>query len=121
MGEVYGPAGVAYDPALTVRQYIDRAGGFTREADEDQVFVVKVTGEIVSIAGFKESGKNHIFPLLPLISGGLMQARLEPGDTIYVPTKFMFVNPLQRNLDITQIVANSAQAIAYAALLGTLL
>jgi len=121
MGEVYGPAGVAYDPALTVRQYIDRAGGFTREADQEQVFVVKVTGEIISEAGLKDSGKNHIFPLLPLVSGGLMQDRLEPGDTIYVPTKFLFVNPLQRNLDITQIVANSAQAIAYAALLGTLL
>jgi polysaccharide biosynthesis/export protein len=121
MGEVYGPAGVAYDSARTVRQYIDRAGGFTREADQEQVFVVKVNGEIISEEGIKDSGKNHIFPLLPLISGGLMQARLEPGDTIYVPTKLLFVNPLQRTLDITQIVANSAQAIAYAALLGTLL
>ena len=121
MGEVYGPAGVAYDPALTVRQYIDRAGGFTQEADADQVFVVKVNGAVVSQTGLKESGKNRIFPLLPLISGGLMQARLEPGDTIYVPTKLLFVNPLQRTLDITQIVSNSAQSIAYAALLGTLL
>ena len=121
MGEVYGPAGVAYDPALTVRQYIDRAGGFTREADQEEVFVVKVTGEVISETGLKDSGKNHIFPLLPLVSGGLMQVRLEPGDTIYAPTKFLFVNPLQRNLDITQIVANSAQGIAYAALLGTLL
>jgi polysaccharide biosynthesis/export protein len=121
MGEVYGPAGVAYDPALTVRQYIDRAGGFTQEADQEQVFVVKVNGAVISETGLKDSGKNHIFPLLPLISGGLMQARLEPGDTIYVPTKLLFVNPLQRTLDITQIVANSAQSIAYAALLGTLL
>jgi polysaccharide biosynthesis/export protein len=121
MGEVYGPAGVAYDPALTVRQYIDHVGGFTQEADQEQVFVVKVNGAVLSEDGFKDSGKNHIFPLLPLISGGLMQARLERGDTIYVPTKLLFVNPLQRTLDITQIVANSAQSIAYAALLGTLL
>lgn len=121
MGEVYGPAGVAYDPALTVRQYIDRAGGFTQEAEEEQVFVVKVNGAVLSESGLKDSGKNHIFPLLPLISGGLMQARLEPGDTIYVPTKLLFVNPLQRTLDITQIVSNSAQSIAYAALLGTLI
>ena len=121
MGEVYGPAGVAYDPAITVGEYIDRAGGFTQEADRDQVFVVKVNGEILSEAGLKDSGKNHIFPLLPLISGGLMQVRLEPGDTIYVPAKLLFVNPLQQTLDVTQIVANSAQAIAYAALLGTLM
>lgn len=121
MGEVYGPAGVAYDPAITVGQYIDRAGGFTQEADKDQVFVVKVNGEIISEMGLKDSGKNHIFPLLPLVSGGLMQVRLEPGDTIYVPAKLLFVNPIQQTLDVTQIIANSAQAIAYAALLGTLM
>ncbi|MGD0076433.1 MAG: SLBB domain-containing protein, partial [Candidatus Binataceae bacterium] len=119
MGEVYGPAGVAYDPSITVGRYIDRAGGFTREADKEQVFVVKANGEILSEAGLADSGKNRIFPLLPLVSGGLMQARLEPGDTIYVPAKLLFVNPLQETLDVTQIIANSAQAIAYAALLGT--
>jgi hypothetical protein len=31
------------------------------------------------------------------------------------------VNPLQRTLAVTQIVANAAEGIAYAALLGTLL
>jgi polysaccharide biosynthesis/export protein len=121
MGEVYGPSGIAYDPAMTVAQYIDRAGGLTLEAEKDQIFVVKVNGAILSQGGFKDSGKNSIFPLLPLISGGLMQARLEPGDTIYVPAKLLYINPLQRTLDVTQIIANSAQAIAYAALLGTLI
>lgn len=121
MGEVYGPSGIAYDPAMTVAQYIDRAGGLTQEAEKDQIFVVKVNGAIISEAGLEDSGKNRIFPLLPLVSGGLMQTRLEPGDTIYVPAKLLYVNPLQRTLDITQIVANSAQAIAYAALLGTLI
>jgi protein involved in polysaccharide export with SLBB domain len=121
MGEVYGATAVAYNPALTVADYIDHAGGLTQDAEQDQIFVVKANGAVFSDKAYRDSRKNRIFPMLPLVSGGLMSAHLKPGDTIYVPTKLLFVNPLQRTLDITQIVANSAQAIAYAALLGTLL
>ncbi|MGH7878063.1 MAG: hypothetical protein ACREQD_01050, partial [Candidatus Binataceae bacterium] len=121
MGEVYGPSGIAYDPAATVRQYIDRAGGLTQEAEKDQVFIVKVNGEILSEEGIKDTNKNRIFPLLPLTSGGLLTTRLEPGDTIYVPAKILYIDPIKKTLDVTQIIANSAQAIAYAALLGTLI
>jgi protein involved in polysaccharide export with SLBB domain len=121
MGEVYGPSGIAYDPAATVAQYIDRAGGLTQEAEKDQVFVVRANGEIVSEEGIKDSNQNRIFPLLPLTSGGLMTTRLEPGDTVYIPAKILYIDPIKKTLDVTQIIANSAQAIAYAALLGTLL
>jgi protein involved in polysaccharide export with SLBB domain len=121
MGQVYGSTAVAYDPGLTVADYIDRAGGLTQDADKDQIFVVKANGAIVSANSFKDGGENRIFPLLPVVSGGFMYAHLEPGDTIYVPPSFLFVNPLQRTLDITQIITNSAEGIAYAALLGTLL
>jgi polysaccharide biosynthesis/export protein len=120
-GEVYGATAVAYDPGLTVADYINRAGGLTEDAKQDQIIVVKANGAILSEEEIKYSEKNRIFPLLPLISGGLMQVHLEPGDTVYVPTKLVFVNPLQRTLAITQIVANAAEGIAYAALLGTLL
>ena len=120
-GQVYGPTAISYDPGLTVADYIDRAGGLTRDAEKDEIIVVKANGSVLSEEGLRDSGKNRIFPLLPLVSGGLMDAHLNPGDTIYVPTKLIFVNPLQRTLAITQIVANAAQGIAYAALLGTLI
>jgi protein involved in polysaccharide export with SLBB domain len=120
-GEVYGATAVAYDPSLTVADYINRAGGLTEDAEQDQIIVVKANGAILSEEEIKYSEKNRIFPLLPVISGGLMDVHLAPGDTVYVPTKLVFVNPLQRTLAITQIVANAAQGIAYAALLGTLL
>lgn len=121
IGQVHGATAVLYDPSMTVGDYIDRAGGFTEIADKDQMFIVKANGAILSEAGYKDTRKNRVFPLLPLVSGGLMSAHLGPGDTIYVPPQFLFINPIQRTLDVTQIVANSAQAIAYAALLGTLL
>lgn len=121
LGEVLGPTAAAYDPSFEVRDYLDRGGGLTRDADADLIFVVKANGAILSEGGLRDSGKNRIFPLLPLISGGLMSAHLDPGDTIYVPSRLIFINPIQRTLDITQIITNSAQGIAYAALLGTLL
>jgi protein involved in polysaccharide export with SLBB domain len=121
IGQVHGATAVLYDPALTVRDYIDRAGGFSEIADKDEMFVVKANGAIVSESGYEDSHKGRIFPLLPLVSGGLMNAHLGPGDTIYVPPQFLFINPIQRTLDVTQIIANSAEGIAYAALLGTLL
>jgi hypothetical protein len=85
------------------------------------MFVVKVNGSVFSKEGYSDARRNRIFPMLPLVSGGLMSARLEPGDTIYIPPQFLFVNPIQRTLDVTQIIANAAQGITYAALLGTLL
>ncbi len=121
MGQVYGSTAVAYDPGLTVVDYIDRAGGLTKDADKEQIFVVKANGAIISEDSFRDTGKNRLFPLLPVLSDGFMDAHLAPGDTIYVPPSFLFVNPLQRTLDISQIIANSAEGIAYAALLGTLL
>jgi len=121
MGEVYGASSVAYDPALTVADYLDLAGGLTPNAERDQILVVKTNGSILSMRSFKDRGDNRLFPLLPVESGGFMSLHLDPGDTIYVPSSFLYVNPLQRTLDITQIIANSAEGIAYAALLGTLL
>ena len=121
LGEVYGPTAITYNPTLTVREYLNQAGGFTQGADADHVFVVKASGEIVTDAGIRESGKNAVFPLLPTLSGGLMSARLQPGDTVYVPEQLVYVNQLKRTLDITQIIANSAQAIAFTALMGFLI
>jgi len=121
LGEVYGPTAITYNPTLTVRDYLNQAGGFTQGADADHVFVVKASGEILTDQGVRESGKNAVFPLLPALSGGLMGTHLEPGDTVYVPEQLVYVNQLKRTLDITQIIANSAQAIAFAALLGFLI
>ncbi len=118
LGSVYGPTAITYDPNLTVRDYIYKAGGPTQGADKEHVFVVKANGEMLTDQGIRESGKNALFPLLPVISGGLMQAHLEPGDTVYVPEQLIYVNQLRRTMDITQIIANTAQAIAFTALLA---
>ena len=119
LGQVYSPTAIIYDPALTVREYFQRAGGPTQGADIDHAMVVKVNGSVLTDDGVRNSGKARLFPLLPVVSGGLMDLHLDPGDTIYVPEKYTFVSNVQYAKDITQIIANSAVSLGTLGLLAT--
>jgi hypothetical protein len=52
-----------------VKDYIDRAGGTLRAADRGGVFVVRASGDVIS--------KKR----------GALDARVMPGDVIFVPVK----------------------------------
>jgi len=119
LGQVYNPGAIIYEPGLTVRSYLARAGGASEWADADHILVIKANGEVLTDQGIRDSGENRFFPLLPVISGGLMDVRLEPGDTIYVPDKLVYVSGLKYATDITQIIANSATALAVVGILAT--
>jgi hypothetical protein len=81
--------------------------------------VIKADGSVLTEDGMKSSKQSSMFPLLPVISGGLMSARLDPGDTVYVPEKLIYVNKLQETATITQIIANAASSLAVIGILGT--
>ncbi|MBE3602907.1 SLBB domain-containing protein [bacterium] len=119
LGQVYNPTAIVYQPGLTVRDYLARAGGPTDGADKDHIFVIAADGAVLTDEGIRERRTNALFPLLPAIGGGLMGARLGPGDTIYVPEQLVYVSGLQYATDITQIIANSAMALAVIGILGT--
>ncbi len=119
LGQVYNPTAIVYQPGLTVRDYLAKAGGPTDGADKDHIFVIAADGAVLTDEGIKERRTNALFPLLPAIGGGLMGARLGPGDTIYVPEQLVYVSGLQYATDITQIIANSAMALAVIGILGT--
>ncbi|HEX6661798.1 MAG TPA: SLBB domain-containing protein [Sphingomicrobium sp.] len=70
-GSVYRPASFYLDGRrpLRVRDYIDRAGGPLRAADQKGIFVVRANGEV-----------------LPR-SRGALNARVLPGDVVFVPVK----------------------------------
>jgi protein involved in polysaccharide export with SLBB domain len=71
-GAVYRPAsfniGNARRP-MKVKEYIDRAGGMLRAADRGGIFVVRASGDVIS--------KKR----------GALDARVIPGDVIFVPVK----------------------------------
>jgi len=112
LGQVYNPNAIVYQPALKVRDYLQKAGGATDGGDSDHIYVIKADGSITTDAGVREADKNKLFPLLPSISGGLMDQHLEPGDTVYVPEKLIYISSLQYAKDITTVVANSALGLA---------
>ena len=119
LGQVYNPNAIVYLPTLRVCDYLQKAGGPTDAGDEDHIYVIKADGSVLTFEGVKESEKNKFFPLLPSIGGGLMDQRLEPGDTVFVPEKLIYISGLQYAKDVTSIVANSALGLATLGILAT--
>lgn len=62
IGEVNNSANIFYQEKFTLNDYIDKVGGFTKDADRKNVYIVRVDGS---------SDKNL--------------EKIEPGDTIVVP------------------------------------
>jgi protein involved in polysaccharide export with SLBB domain/AraC-like DNA-binding protein len=119
LGQVYSPNAIVYRPGLTTRDYLEQAGGPNEGADPDHIMVIKADGSVLTEDGIKASKQSTMFPLLPVISGGLMTAKLDPGDTVYVPERLIYVNKLQETATIAQIVANAATTLAVVGLLAT--
>ncbi len=86
-GEVLIPQAVVYTPGDNVNDYVERSGGFTQHADDENILVVRLNGEVLKAS----------------------DARLQPGDEIlvlpHVPTK-----NLQLATSLTQIVYQLAIA-----------
>ncbi len=119
IGQVYNPTAVIARPELTVRNYLDLAGGPTQTADTDHIYIIKADGNVMTNEGYRDMQRSHVFPMLPLISGGLDSATLNAGDTVYVPYKIPDFTNLTITKDITQIIAQSAQAMAVIGILAT--
>ncbi len=100
LGEVQYTTSHVYQRGLERDDYINRSGGLTRRADEDLIYVVRASGEVVADGGgggwFKRDGPGAILP----------------GDTVVVPLDVERVRPLARWASVTSIVYNLAIAAA---------
>lgn len=111
VGAVMAEGSHIYDERLTYMDYIDRSGGFTRYADEGNVFVVKVDGTARRLAqGFTDWNDKH--ERWELTSFGSETKKIEPGDIIVVPEKVSSIAWLRDIRDITQILMNTAVTAA---------
>ena len=119
LGQVYNPTAVVYDPQLTLGEYLTKAGGPTELADPDNIMVVKADGSSMTQQGYKHNGKQGIFPLLPVVSGGFNSIHLEPGDTVYVPDKVIFVDNLEVAKDVATMLGQTALGLGTLALFAT--
>lgn len=86
-GEVLFPNAVAYQPSLGLTDYIQRAGGFTQNADNSRVVVARVDGSFVQTENSK----------------AFNATTLRPGDQVLVLPK---VDEKDRQFwkDLTQII-----------------
>lgn len=93
IGSVYNQTSFVYDPRSTVSQYMEKAGGMTKEAEEEALYVLKVDGTAISK---RQAGG--------FWGRGLLASKLDPGDTVVVPEKLERISWLRETKDITQIL-----------------
>jgi protein involved in polysaccharide export with SLBB domain len=111
VGEVFNPTSLQYEKGRTVSYYLRRVGGMTKEAEKNQVSVVKADGSVVSsqqanrgkLVFWDSEQKSWFF-------SGFMSMEMEPGDTIIVPRKMDRFFWLKTTKDLTQIIFQIAVA-----------
>jgi len=102
VGRVYNPTGVVYDPANdTVGHYLKTVGGPAGNADEDNIFVLKANGSVMS----RGNADGNFF------SGGFMSSKVEPGDSIIVPQKLIEARAMKDVKDLIQIMYQIAVSV----------
>ncbi|MDG1325398.1 MAG: SLBB domain-containing protein, partial [Opitutales bacterium] len=100
LGEVQFPTSHLFQSGFSVDQYINLSGGFTQNADEKRIFVVKSNGAVLTKKG---SG---------WFSGNQSQKNIQPGDVIVVPINLQKGKWLETLTSSTQIIYQLAVTAA---------
>jgi protein involved in polysaccharide export with SLBB domain len=102
-GSVFNAASYLYLPGRTLNDYIRLAGGPTKGADENSVFLVRANGNVVSRR--QSSGWLQA-------SADLGAVIAEPGDSVFVPEETDRSTFLQAAKDWTQILYQFGVGVA---------
>jgi protein involved in polysaccharide export with SLBB domain len=108
LGSVVNPTAIVYDPYLSVKEYLVRAGGPTKIADVKSAYVIKVNGSAVSRRAVKWIGTSWVGDAYAFQIGGFDSLRLDPGDSIIVPEELERIAWLREIKDIAGILGNIA-------------
>lgn len=98
VGEVQYPTSHFYDQTLDAISYIERSGGYKKNADQQRVYIVKANGSVIqpeSSAWFRADRES-----------------IQPGDTIVVPLETDRVDKLTVWSRATQIIYQAALGAA---------
>lgn len=101
MGEVYFPTSHQFIGDKDLESYVQASGGYTSNADDSRVYVVRADGRVTSK---KQPGK---FPVMGWFASN-NAITIGPGDTVVVPMNVEKVAPMVLWKDITQILYNMA-------------
>jgi protein involved in polysaccharide export with SLBB domain len=102
-GQVYNPVAISYSPRRTLSWYLEKAGGSTRSGDKKRIYVLHADGSVMV---------PHEQPSF-WMGGGLKKARLQPGDTIFVPEKIVGGSAAWQNIiGVAQVMSASILPLA---------
>lgn len=101
-GSVFNTGSFVYNAGRTIGSYLADAGGTTRGADKDSVFLIRANGSVVS--NLQSSGW--------LSDGKLASLAALPGDTVFVPEELNKTTFVQNAKDWTQILYQFALGAA---------
>jgi protein involved in polysaccharide export with SLBB domain len=100
-GQVYNSSAVSFFPGRSAGWYLQQAGGPTNLADKKSIFIIRADGSVVGRIG----GGSGFW------RGNVLSTRLEPGDSIVVPEKFISGSSTWKSLMTTaQFVSSMAIA-----------
>lgn len=91
IGSVYNQTSFIHEKSADVSDYLTKAGGFTKNADDGEMYILKVNGTAIS----KRNSSGWF--------GSFSSRSLDPGDTIVVPERVEKIVWLREIKDITQI------------------
>jgi protein involved in polysaccharide export with SLBB domain len=107
VGAVLSQGSFIYQDKLNYKDYIEMSGRYSRYADTDNVYVLKVDGSARRLAkGF--INWNPFKYRWEMTAFGEEIKEIEPGDTIVVPEKLERIAWLREIKDITQILMQMA-------------
>jgi hypothetical protein len=101
LGAVYNKNSFLYRRGGAVDDYLKRAGGPTRDADRDRMFLIRADGSVLSRQSLKG-----------LWNGGFSSQRLEPGDALVVPERLTRGSFLRGLRDWSQVFSQFALGAA---------
>jgi protein involved in polysaccharide export with SLBB domain len=104
IGQVMNTTAMLYRPNYSLDNYLDDAGGLTKMADDDEVYVVKANGRLVRSGNI----------------GWGRHAKISPGDTIVVPEQLEYFNLLDSTLNWSKVMAQIGISIASMVAIGIL-
>ncbi|QVW33793.1 SLBB domain-containing protein [Geobacter sulfurreducens] len=107
MGSVYNPTSFLHISERDVAYYLERSGGATRDAELDDLYIIKADGSVFSRQQssfgirWDDYARRWTF-------GGFLSSPLEPGDTLVVPQKLERTAWMREIKDITTILSQVA-------------
>ena len=106
MGMVYNQNAFIWKPGARVSDYLAKAGGPTRDADESHTYLLRADGSVLS-----EQNSSSMF-------NSFSGKELMPGDTVIVPELLDKTTMTKTLVDVSQVFFQFAMGAAGLKLLG---